>query len=404
MDLATQARAASGGPTVGGPLTRVCGTFGRDIMPLRSRRGRGGRALRHARQYYNATRETGGHSSPRKPRAKSHCRQYHPPAVVSSRESQWVKRQREIASENERMERRLKAIREAAPRQDMALDKTVAAQAQGRRIFERRDHRQRRGRGEGQTTAPRGIGNSGPTREGLAEAAEANRCGRGLYVFYGLPGKGAGAQRENEKEKNEEVEEDEEEEVRWGALYKRRKALALATEKAATEAAEVRARVEGLRVKILWTKENTRRWWRISVGEGGTGRGRAGWESSQRDRTSILNWVAWNHFYLLRSLWKSLVSLSLAGLARETRSSNNALRRLHLENSFLGLSYSPGLRVSIPSPFPPSHPFRTPSRKTENAPRPVEKRPNMDISPCVPHHRFHCFERSLTLSTAAFPL
>lgn len=250
MDLATQARAASAGPTVGVSLITGCGPFG-------SCRGRAERALRHRTSTHDssagsATRGKGGHSSPRKLPTKINCRYCNPPAVVRSRESQWIKRQREIARENERMERRLKAIREAAPRHNAALDKTIAAKAQERRIFEGRNNRQRRGRDEGQTTAPRGMSNRGPTREGLPETAEAHRCDRGLHVFYGIPGKGAAPEPLNGKAKKEE-------EVRRGALYKRRKALALATEKAATEAAEVRARVDGLRIKTSWTEMNARR-------------------------------------------------------------------------------------------------------------------------------------------------
>lgn len=246
MDLATQAKAASGRPTVGVSLaSRGCGSFG-------ACQGRDERALRHRTSTHgssagNATRGEVGHPSPQKLRTKIDCRYCHPPAVVPRRESQWIKRQREISRENEKMERRLKAIREAAPHHNAALDKTVAAKAQNRR-----SHRQRRGRDEGQTTAPRGMGNSGPTREGLPETAEGKRCDRGLYVFYGVPGKGAAAEPLNEKAKNEE-------EVRKEALYKRRKALALATEKVATEAAEVRARVDGLRIKTSWTEMNARR-------------------------------------------------------------------------------------------------------------------------------------------------
>ncbi|CAM9350623.1 unnamed protein product, partial [Ectocarpus sp. 12 AP-2014] len=178
-----------------------------------------------------------------------------------------VKRQECIARENERMERRLKVIREAAPnpREPRCYERVGRAPCVPRGggatggagvgfTEQPRHRRRRRQRSDGPIVG--GLhGDAPPHAAGVRSTVESgnNRRRGGHPVAAGswdntTPSAGGGEAAAAGKKETAE----------WRELYDEREALASAVEAAAAEAAAVRARVEALRAKTLWTEANAR--------------------------------------------------------------------------------------------------------------------------------------------------
>ncbi|CAM9281318.1 unnamed protein product, partial [Ectocarpus sp. 13 AM-2016] len=179
-----------------------------------------------------------------------------------------VKRQECIARENERMERRLKVIREAAPNPreprcykrvgrapcvprggDAAGSASVGVTEQPLQC------RRRRQRSVGRVAG--GLhGDAPPHHAGVRSTVESgNNRRRGGHPVAAscwdstTPLEGGGEAAAAGKKET----------AGWQKLNDEREALASAVEAAAAEAAAVRARVEALRAKTLWTEANARR-------------------------------------------------------------------------------------------------------------------------------------------------
>ena len=199
-----------------------------------------------------------GHSCPNK---KRHHR-YHP-AVVPSEGGSRARRQQEITRENERMEHRLRAIREAAPRKHLVKSRvTNLGRKVKRRLVDERDRRQGRSREVRQTATVRHVE---ITRIGIAEKASDPRRRRSdhskdLESGKSRPGVLRTHQGISEAASAAEHEKGKVEKARWRDLYNKREALALETDTTAAEVAEVRARVEAFRARTLWTEANARRY------------------------------------------------------------------------------------------------------------------------------------------------
>lgn len=142
---------------------------------------------------------------------------------------QRLKEQERIARENERMEMRLKVIREASP--------TVVAPHSY--------HRRQGGGGGGGRNKPAAV----RIRKGGAPATDSNEDSSDNNV--------------NDDDEADAIHNTagrrQKESTAWRELYHEREALASAVEAAAAEAAAARARVGALRAKTLWTEANARR-------------------------------------------------------------------------------------------------------------------------------------------------
>ncbi|CAM9439537.1 unnamed protein product, partial [Ectocarpus sp. 12 AP-2014] len=179
-----------------------------------------------------------------------------------------VKRQECIARENERMERRLKVIREAAPnpREPRCYERVGrascvprgggAAGGAGVGVTEQPRHRCRRRQRSDEPVAGGLHGDAPPHAADVRSTVESgnNRRREGHPVAASCwdsttPSAGGGEAAAAGKKET----------AGWQKLYDEREALASAVEAAAAEAAAVRARVEALRAKTLWTEANARR-------------------------------------------------------------------------------------------------------------------------------------------------
>ncbi|CAN0094306.1 unnamed protein product, partial [Ectocarpus sp. 6 AP-2014] len=235
------------------------GGFGLADMPTRSAgraRGKGDRRTTRAKRGGGHANGGGGNRDRR-----AHDRGA---ALLRRR----VKRQECIARENERMERRLKVIREAAPnpREPRCYERVGrapcvpqgagAAGGAGVGFTEQPRHRRRRRQRSDGTVVGGLHGEAPPHAAGVRSTVESgsNRRRVGHPVVAGCwdsttPSAGGGEAAAAGKKET----------AGWRELYDEREALASAVEAAAAEAAAVRARVEALRAKTLWTEANARR-------------------------------------------------------------------------------------------------------------------------------------------------
>ncbi|CAM9124829.1 unnamed protein product, partial [Ectocarpus sp. 8 AP-2014] len=229
-------------------------------MPTRSAgraRGKGDRRTTRAKR--GGGHANGGGGGNRDRRAHDHGA-----ALLRRR----VKQQECIARENERMERRLKVIREAAPnpREPRCYERVGrapcvprgggAAGGAGVGFMEQPRHRRRRRKRSDGTVVGGLHGEAPPHAPGVRSTVESgnNRRRGGHPVAAGCwdsntPSAGGGEAAAAGKKET----------AGWRELYDEREALASAVEAAAAGAAAVRARVEALRAKTLWTEANARR-------------------------------------------------------------------------------------------------------------------------------------------------
>eukprot|EP00752_Nemacystus_decipiens_P005394 g4890.t1 len=190
-------------------------------------------------------------------------------------------RQEQIARENERMERRLKHIREAAPNAHAphhhhSPEKAPVSGGGGAgapRAGREQGHRPRR---RVQEQAPRpDIGLNSRAARAAAAAAAANAwditpppgLGGGCDGHRGDKGEGRHGRVVSTDSKknsnsngngNRKSAAEGQREAEWREVYREREALAAEAERAAAETASLRSRVEALRAKTLWTEANAR--------------------------------------------------------------------------------------------------------------------------------------------------
>lgn len=197
-------------------------------------------------------------------------RRHRPPSHVPGHKApalrQRQKRQAEIERENERMERRLKGIRDANPH--------CGVNRLGRMPW-RSDHGCSKSQGRPTRTACiAGRDKMFPPSAGAAGVGNPlhdhpNTTGRDPYSGKGgranrAPDKCSGhtptavcGQQEREEDGGDDAYR--RKENRWRVIYNQRQTLAFAVETAAADLAKERARVGALRAKTLWTEANARR-------------------------------------------------------------------------------------------------------------------------------------------------